>query len=71
MPDREPPRTAGRRLLRCDSCDRVVECTGAEVLRYTREGWPKCCGEVMTLFTEDERPAPDDTAQDVKSLPAD
>jgi hypothetical protein len=70
MPDREPPRIAGRRLLRCDSCGRTVECTGSEVLRYTREGWPKCCNEVMTLFTEDERPASDDTTHDVKPLSA-
>jgi hypothetical protein len=28
------------------------------MLRYTRTGWPKCCGEVMALFSPADKPAP-------------
>lgn len=45
-----------RRIVRCNTCGRVVECTATDLLRYTREGWPKCCGHVVTCFTETVRP---------------
>lgn len=45
-----------RRLLRCHSCRQTIESTSEILLRYTREGWPKCCGQVMALFTEAELP---------------
>jgi len=51
--DQEPGQANGmRRLLRCDACGKTRECSAEESLRYTREGWPKCCGRVMALFTE-------------------
>lgn len=48
---------APRRLLRCDACGRSEECSAAVLLRYTREGWPRCCGAVMAVFTELSHPA--------------
>ena len=57
-----------RRLVRCNACDRTVDCSAADLLRYTREGWPKCCGQVMALFTEAARPQADDTKVDRPSL---
>ena len=26
-------------------------------MQYTRQGWPKCCGQTMAYFMEAERPA--------------
>jgi hypothetical protein len=57
-----PPGT--RRLVRCDQCGRTDECSPSELLRFTREGWPKCCGQVMALFTEAEKRGSDDIALD-------
>ena len=70
----EPDPAAARpdstdRLLRCGACRRTTACSPAQLLQYTRRGWPKCCGEVMTLFTPAARP--DDTSRDVPSLPTD
>lgn len=58
-----------RRLLRCDTCARSEENSAEELLRYTREGWPKCCGQVMAVFTEAVPSAADDTALDKPALP--
>jgi hypothetical protein len=58
-----------RRLVRCDSCNGTVECSAADLLRYTREGWPKCCGQVMGLFTEGGGQSSDDTKVDRPALP--
>jgi hypothetical protein len=44
--------TGRRRLLRCNVCSRTVECSKGELLRFTREGWPRCCAAVMFLFIE-------------------
>lgn len=60
---------APRRLVRCDVCDRTVECSASDLLRYTREGWPRCCGQVMALYTEAVRPESDDTKLDRPALP--
>lgn len=68
--DRKTARTTDRRLLRCDVCGYSRDCSPEASLRYTREGWPKCCGQVMVLFAEAEKPGPDDTAPDVPPLPA-
>ena len=46
----------GRRLLRCDRCGRADEATHAVLMRHTRDGWPKCCGQTMASFAESERP---------------
>jgi hypothetical protein len=61
--------TNPRRLVRCDTCDRTVECSAADLLRYTREGWPKCCGQVMAMFTEGGWPESNDTKVDRPALP--
>jgi hypothetical protein len=45
-------------LLRCLACGNTVECRAADILRYTRDGWPSCCGEVMTLFGPVDKPTP-------------
>ena len=57
-PIRQPPShtPTGRRLLRCDRCGRADEATHADLLRHTRDGWPKCCGQTMAYFAEAERP---------------
>ncbi len=46
--DRPDPALPVGRAPRARWCD---ECDPEEMLRYTRDGWPKCCREVMTLFT--------------------
>jgi hypothetical protein len=56
-------------LLWCSACGRADECAPADLLRYTREGWPRCCGQVMAYFAEAERPASDDTKTDRPPLP--
>jgi hypothetical protein len=49
-------RTASRvRLLRCLRCGNTVECKPADLLRFTRSGWLRCCGEVMTLLCPADR----------------
>lgn len=59
----------GLSLLRCPACGRTDVCAPAERLRYTREGWPKCCGQVMAYFTQAEPPVTDDTKIDRPPLP--
>jgi hypothetical protein len=51
------PTPEPRRLLRCPACGRTDDVTHADLMRYTRVGWPKCCGLTMAYFTEAERPA--------------
>ena len=41
-----------RRLLRCEKCGASLVTFRADLLRYTREGRPKCCGQTMVLFME-------------------
>lgn len=53
-----------RRTVRCEQCGRADECSASDLLRFTREGWPRCCGQVMALFTEVEKRDSDDTARD-------
>ncbi len=50
-------------LLRCKQCGKSVPCTMSDLLTFSQRGWPKCCGEVMTLYAQvqpDERPKPKD-----------
>jgi hypothetical protein len=56
----DPTQNSARRLrqLRCTICGRSDEASAAELLRFTRTGWPKCCGQVMGLVTEDGPPTP-------------
>jgi hypothetical protein len=53
-------------ILRCFACGRSIDCSRTDMLRYAVSGWPRCCGEVLTLYTATEKPAgngasPDDT----------
>lgn len=41
-----------QRLLRCSTCKREIECSPDDLMHYMREGWLRCCGEVMTLIIE-------------------
>jgi|GEM_PF-4569433 len=43
-----------RPFLRCGSCARTAECTPADQLAYARNGWPRCCAEVMELVVPPE-----------------
>lgn len=49
------------RLLHCLSCGKTIEQSPADLLKHTQTRWPRCCGEVMTLFTQTEKPLTDDT----------
>ena len=51
------PTPEPRRLLRCPACRRTDDVSHADLMRHTRDGWPKCCGQVMAYFAEAERPA--------------
>jgi hypothetical protein len=46
-------RVAG--LLHCARWSHLVVCNSNELLRYAKQGWPKCCGEVMPLYTASEK----------------
>lgn len=50
-PDAKPDHGASSRL-ECPVCGRVIRSTEADVLRFVRAGWPRCCGETMTLSSE-------------------
>jgi hypothetical protein len=57
MTDKErKPELGSDRLLRCRQCGKTVECSPEELMTHMREGWPKCCGETMTLFIEAKLP---------------
>ena len=53
MPQRDQFDTADlpvfRQQLVCQSCGGRRDCTLTAAVRYTRCGWPRCCGEVMAL----------------------
>jgi hypothetical protein len=42
--------SGGKTALRCSACGRTQACSAADRLRFTRQGWPRCCGEVMDYF---------------------
>jgi hypothetical protein len=46
-----PDASAGvtERVLLCSTCGRCSRPSMEELLRYTRVGWPRCCGEVMVF----------------------
>jgi hypothetical protein len=44
------------RILRCRHCGKCTDCTPEDLMTYIRDGWPKCCGETMTLFIEAKLP---------------
>ena len=48
-----------RPVLLCPACGRADRPSVADLLRYTRAGWPRCCGQVMVLAdAEADRPGP-------------
>jgi hypothetical protein len=46
-----------KRLLRCEKCGASLLTFLHDLLRYTQEGWPKCCDNTMALFVEEPNPA--------------
>lgn len=46
------PHRVGR-CLACAACGRVIPCGDDEIDRYAGDGWPRCCGEVMSLGEAD------------------
>ena len=53
-----PTPVVGRQLLHCYRCHRSNEVTHADLMQYMKKAWPKCCGEVMSYFTEAKHPSP-------------
>ena len=56
-------------MLVCRACGRAEDSSVTDLLNYMKFGWPKCCGEVMTLFVETERPGDDGTPLEKRALP--
>jgi hypothetical protein len=58
MAGEEKPEAGGctERILRCSQCGKCTDCSSDDLLSYMRTGWPKCCGEVMTLVIEANLP---------------
>jgi hypothetical protein len=52
----DDPEDRTKRILGCSRCERTVVCSAEEVGIYMRGGWPKCCGETMTLFIQANLP---------------
>jgi len=48
--------TPGQHVLVCHDCGRVRPVTPEQQLKYVSQGWPRCCGTVMALYAEVERP---------------
>ena len=49
------------------SCSRAVRVSTGALLRFTKVGWPKCCGETMVLRDSDQ-PGAADTDYDLQPL---
>ncbi|HET6916649.1 MAG TPA: hypothetical protein VFH56_11220 [Acidimicrobiales bacterium] len=39
-------------ILRCETCRVEVKMSADRAARYTRSGWPKCCGYTMRWWTQ-------------------
>lgn len=52
----EPADEDRTRILRCGECGRTEICSMNELMAYMSSGWPKCCGDTMTLFIEAKLP---------------
>ncbi|HEX4592407.1 MAG TPA: hypothetical protein VH120_20925 [Gemmataceae bacterium] len=50
----DPAPIAG--ILRCEICGRTVDCAQLELFSFVRDGWPKCCSEVMILDLPGDKP---------------
>jgi hypothetical protein len=66
MPSGPRHTPTGRRLLHCDQCGRTEEVSHADLMRFTRQGWPKCCGQTMAYFVEAPPPTDPPTDPDQK-----
>jgi hypothetical protein len=55
-PPPSPPPASRINLLRCLTCSKTVECSPTDALKFTKTGWPRCCGEVMTMFIPTSQP---------------
>jgi hypothetical protein len=53
-----PAAPSTQRHIRCGTCRRRFPCTPEDLLRYARDGWPKCCAEVMVLDPGIDEAAP-------------
>jgi hypothetical protein len=42
-------------LLVCRYCGKLTDCRIDNYLRFIREGWPICCGEVMAQYRSVEQ----------------
>jgi hypothetical protein len=51
--DPRPPAN-NRRELYCATCGRADRVTTGALLRFTKQGWPKCCRETMALRERDQ-----------------
>jgi hypothetical protein len=49
-------RKKNRWLLHCESCGDVILCDLEDVEQFRRSGWPRHCGETMSVFVETRRP---------------
>ena len=68
----DPPHAnvpTGRRVIRCHQCGRSAEVGHQDLLRYTRAGWPMCCGQVMGYYVETRKPSPTDDTDERPALP--
>jgi hypothetical protein len=54
MPRDSRPPDKMRRELYCANCGRTDRVTTGALLRFSREGWPKCCGETMAVRDGDQ-----------------
>jgi hypothetical protein len=61
---------ASRRIIRCSVCSRSKDVSYEDLLKYTRYGWPRCCGEVMGYFLEATRPSTNDDTDEQPALPS-
>jgi len=59
-----PDGSRARRMLVCHVCAKGRRVTPEQLLQYTSTGWPKCCGEVMTLYVEEDKPEDDGEESD-------
>ena len=48
-PARAPAVSRG---LQCSACGRTTDCTTSQLIRFSRKGFPWCCGEVMAIRSD-------------------
>jgi hypothetical protein len=60
----DPSPVAG--ILRCRACRKTIECELIDLLHFSKQSWPQCCGESMTLYTAAEKSAVGKSASDTQ-----